>query len=367
MNKLNHNFSLKLPNRFDSNVIDAAKGILILLVILGHSSNFWTPEPFTTFSIKFFHVACFLLFPFIYDIKKIDGLFLKDRFARYYIPFVTFLIGYSILYFIVFKQTSDLPHWLIDIGKSLIFGTAPILDAASGLRALWFLPALLSLVLLSSYLIGNLKINISLMLVMSFFIHLSIGLIPLNILSYLPLGLANALYLLFLGVFIRYITHYYKKILEKISPLFLILMIVGIMLSYYFDTLIKFPVMALPTITNIHALLIHDLIIISAFLFLITTPLFKNSNFLQWCGKNSLILYLSHLLFLAIAMQFFINKFNNSIVTIQTGLIVSFIFITAFAGGSACVFILNKSKFLTTFITPRTWNEWSSLFIRKKL
>lgn len=367
MIRLNKSYSLILNERFDENVIDAAKGVLILFVILGHSTNFWTPEPFITFSIKFFHVACFLLFPFIYDIRKIDTLFLKDRFARYYIPFIIFLAAYSILYFIAFKQMSDLPQWFMDVGQSLIFGTAPILDNASGLRALWFLPALMSLVLLCAFLIGNFKTHIGLLLIVTLFIHITVGLVPIGIATYLPLGLINALYLLFIGLFIRYIVDAHKKILEKISPLFALMAIAGIAMAYYFETLIKFPVMALPDITNIPALLIHDLIIVSVFLFLITTPVFKNLHFLKWCGKNSLILYLSHLFFLAVAMQFFTRAFNNDIVNAQTGLIVTFIFITAFAGGTACVFILNQSKFLTTFITPRTWSEWKSLFIGKKL
>jgi len=363
---LNKTFLQTLPNRFDHNVIDAAKGILILFVILGHSTNFWTPEPFATFSIKFFHVACFLLFPFIYDIKKIDEAFLKDRFARYYIPFAVFLLGYSILYFIAFKGISDFPQWIGDVGKAFIFGTATTLDAASGLRALWFLPALMSVVLLCTFLIGNLKIHIGLLLLITLAVHITVGLIPLDIATYMPLGLVNALYLLFLGFFIRYVTNHYKEKLEKISLVFLALTIISIALAYHFNTLIKFPIMALPDFTTPIALLIHGVIIISAFLFLITTPLFKNNLFLKWCGRNSLILYLTHLFFLAVAIQFFNSVFDNSAVTLQTTLIVAFIFITAFAGGTACVFILNHSKFLSTLVMPRNWNEWTSLF-RKKL
>lgn len=365
MKHLNKPFLQTLPERFDRNVIDAAKGILILFVILGHSTNFWTPEPFITFSIKFFHVACFLLFPFIYDIKKINGIFLKDRFARYYIPFTLFLIGYSILYFIALKHMNNPLEWLMDLGKAFLFGTAPLLDEASGLRALWFLPALMSLVLLCTFLIGNLKISIFFILAFTFILHITVGLIPMPIATYFPLGLVNSLYLLFLGFLIRFLTIEYKSILEKISPAFFILAIGGIFAAYHFDTLIKFPVMALPNITSPLALIIHGAIILSVFLFLITTPCFKKSKFLKWCGQNSLILYLSHLLFLAICMQYFTNTFANDAVTLQSTLIVASIFISAFAGGSACVFILNQSQFLTTLITPRSWDQWISLFRKK--
>ena len=94
----------------------------------------------------------------------------------------------------------------------------------------------------------------------------------------------------------------------------------------YWNTLIKFPVMALPSIHNIQALIIHDVIIVSMFMFLITTPLFKSINFLKWCGEHSLTLYLTHLLFLAASMQIAIAHFDVDQVTGLSMLVVLGIF-----------------------------------------
>lgn len=362
----NNKFPLTLPERFDNNIIDAAKGILILLVIFGHASNFWTPEPFITFSIKFFHVACFLLFPFIYDMKPLTLPFIRDRFVRYYVPFGIFLLGYSILYFIAFGDILQMTQWSFDVMQAFFFGTAMFLDEASGLRALWFLPVLLSLTFISYFLIGNLKIHIIGLLMMSLLLHVTVGILPVDIAAYIPFGIVNAFYLLFLGLVVRWIVSFLKPVLDRLALVFLGLSILGVFLSFHFDTLIKFPVMALPDMHQPLGLVIHGLIIVSMFLFLITNKFLQRFTFLKWCGQNSLILYLAHLLFLAVSMQYTTKYFETDHVDIQSFLIVCFIFIFSFFGGTSIVFIIKKYDFLASFITPRTWEHWASTF-RKKI
>ncbi len=354
---LKSNFPLTLPTRFDTNTVNAAKGVLILFVILGHASNFWTPEPFLTFSIKYFHVACFLLFPFIYDIRKFDVAFIKNAFARYYIPFAVFLIGYSVLYYIY--AAPDLQNWGRAIGESLIFGNKPMLDASSGLRALWFMPVLISIVVINALLIGRFKMPLWALLVIGFCLHISVGAIPEPLKYYFPLGFVNAAYLVFIGFSIRYLCMAKSmEYLQKNSHVFLLMFMAGIFFSHYFDTLIKFPVIFLPDYTDIKSIIIHDTIIISAFMFLMTSPLFKTSNFLKWCGKNSLTLYLTHLLFLAISMTIAIKYFDVSNVDFLSAFIVLSIFIFALGGGAICVIILNKLPKLKDTIMPPSWDEW---------
>jgi len=350
---------LKLPERFDNDRIDAAKGVLILLVIFGHASNFWTPEPFATFSIKFFHVACFLLLPFIYDVRAMNMTFFKDHMARYYVPFVMFLIGYSLLYLLFIRGVEDALPWLVDVGKALLFGNAPMLDEASGLRALWFMPALVSVVCLNALFVGTLKKPVWVLMICGLCLHLVVGAFEAPLKYYFPFGLLSALYLLWLGFVIRFIcTNVSKATLQKLSPLFLITALCGILCAGYFGTLIKFPVIALPDYSMLHAVLIHDVIIVSTFLFLITTPIFKSFRVLKWCGQNSLILYLSHLLFLAGGMQIVTRLFDTSSVTYETSVVVMWIFVMALSGGVACAMILNKFERLQHWITPRCWADW---------
>ena len=359
MTRLSVPLPLKLPQRFDAQTVEAAKGILILLVIFGHASNFWTPEPFVTFSIKFFHVACFLLFPFIYDVRKPDLTYCRDRFIRYYVPFAVFLLAYSALYLLVIRGFDDIGSWIKDVGLALTVGNAPMLDNASGLRALWFLPMLLMVVFLNAFVVGTQKFRLWFLLVMGFVLHAFVGIIDLSTKFYLPFGLIGAIYLLWLGIVIRAICSYIsQEKLKKFSYGFLILSLAGIYMAYLNGSLIKFPVLVFPSILTLTDLIIHDIIIVSMFLFLITSSLFKNIQPLKWLGQNSLILYLSHLLFLALSMKIAIKIFDVSVVSFQTTLIVFGIFIFSLTGSVISTIILNKLPFFKGIIMPRDWNGW---------
>ncbi len=362
---LKNSFPVKLKEHFDYDIVEAAKGILILLVILGHASNFLSPEPFATFSIKYFHVACFLLLPFIYDIKIFNMDFIKTAFVRYYIPFIFFLFGYAALYFIYAQP--DVDSWLTGLWQAMIFGNAPMLDASTGLRALWFMPVFIALISMIALFMGRIKTPIWALLIISFIVHITIGLVEEPAKYLFPLGLANALYLLFIGIAIRlFCTLKSKDYLTRNSHVFLLMFIMGIFLSYHFNTLIKFPVIALPDYTNFQSIIIHDLIIISAFLFLITTKLFRNFSFLKWCGKNSLSLYFTHLAFLALANTVALKLFDPTILSLKTISIVAGIFLFSLIGGVICCFIINKTPFLKNTIMPRSWNEWTPIKILNK-
>jgi len=132
-------------------------------------------------------------------------------------------------------------------------------------------------------------------------------------------------------------------------------------MSGYFDTLIKFPVMALPHIFDLKALFIHDLIIVSMFLFLITTPLFRPFHSLKWCGKNSLSLYLTHLLFMAVCMHTTTQILNVRVVNFENIAAVFFIFMTSLLGGVLCAMTINNWTVLKALIMPRTWGEWTPI------
>ena len=355
---LHNPLPLKLPERFDNDTVDAAKGVLILLVIFGHACNFWTPEPFITFSIKFFHVACFLLLPFIYDTRALNFTYLKDCFARYYIPFAAFLILYAVI-FSVYQGNFNIGEWFTHLGKALAFGNAPMLDNSAGLRALWFMPALISVVLLNGLIIGRLQLPLWVLLPIGFALNASAGLVEDPTKYLLPFGFLSACYLLGLGIIIRTLcTAVPKSILQKFSLVFLGIAVSGIMAANHFDTIIKFPVIFLPDYTDIKALIIHDFIIVGMFMFLITTPIFKHIKILKWCGQNSLTLYLTHLLFLAASMTVALKYFDPSQVNLTSFSIVLTIFFSALLGGIFSSTLLNKMPILKNNIMPKSWTEW---------
>ena len=345
----------RLPRRIASEKIDAAKGMLILLLLLGHASNFWTPEPYPTFSIKFFHVACFLLLPFIYDTKPLNLNFLRNRLVRYYIPFCAATLTYGILYSFAISHEFS----LLTITKALLIGNAPQLDNATGLRALWFMPALITIIALSALLIGRLRIPLITLVPLTFLVHISVGLIPEPLKFQIPFGLISALYLFGLGLIIRIIyTHINHALLEKTAPLALIIAIAAIIVTSTTGSIIKFPVIHLPDLTNPSAILLHDIIILGMFIALISNKYLQRSNTLQWIGQNSLTIYLSHLLFLGGTMIAFKPLINASKITPASTLTVAAIFTITLSGSILCTRIINACPNLKSWIMPKDWKTW---------
>lgn len=359
----------KLNDPFDSNKIDAAKGILILLIILGHASNFWNPEPYITFSLKFFHVAAFLLLPFIYDTQPITLHYMKERLARYYIPFAFFTIIYGIGYLIVFRGAGDIAAWLYDLAAALTNANAPALDTATGLRALWFIPTLISITTLNAALIGRLKIPILILLPAAIALHIAASMTSDTLKFQIPFGLTIAAYLLPLGIIIRTIAaHTKQNSLEKAAPIFAVITILSITAAYYAASIIKFPIIHLPAPSNPIGMMIHPVIIIASFLFLTTTPWFKNIAPLKWLGQNSLTLYLTHLPFLAITSILLEKMVAHDTITIASSIAAAAIFAVALTGSILCALTLNKYKKLKSLIMPRNWQDWppAQIFTARK-
>lgn len=347
-------FHKTLRNPVESAISDSAKGLLVLFVIFGHASNFYTVEPYPFFALKFFHVACFLLFPFIYTWHDFTLSLAANRFVRYYVPFAVFVIFYAFLNLIIFRGgASGFSDWAFDVLKALTLANGAQLDAASGFKALWFLPVYISLVFLLLALPKNYWL-----LIVAVMAHASAGLVPEPFKHDIPMGLVIALYLVFPGLLIRlYMQRTDAQKRRAHSVMFLIFFMALLNVSYIRETHIKFPVLDLPSIGEPLSLLVHGGIILSAFLFLTTTPLLKKLRALLWCGENSLTLYLTHLPFLA-AGVIAAEKLLPARTFPFESLAVIAVFLFSFSGAACCVFILERTPLLKRFLMPRDIHDW---------
>jgi fucose 4-O-acetylase-like acetyltransferase len=336
--------------RIDKDIINAAKGILILLLVFGHASNVWTPEPFASFSIKFFHVACFLLLPFIYEIKPLTWQYARDRAARYYIPFAIFTILYAALYSVTITHTISLSALL----KALIIGNAAQLDIATGLRALWFIPTYITILALT-HLIPRIRTQILLPIALAGHCAAILLANTETLKHWLPFGFVNALYLFPIGL-ILHIMHLKYDLFKRHAPAFLFLTIAGITAAYLEKSSIKFPIIHLPDFTPLIAL--HPIIIIAAFMFLTTTDWFKKIGSLKWIGQNSLIIYITHLPFMA-ACNMIAQKFiDPAQINTASSIAVFATFAISLSGGIACAMIINRWEILRSLIAPKNWQDW---------
>lgn len=132
----------------------AAKGLWVLLVAVGHVEPFWRIDERPFAWLYQFHVASFLLLPFLRDEGPLTPARWLDRVIRYYVP----LLPVAALTFGLFgllPGASDPAARAVDLGLGLVFGHASWWDAACGFQYLWFLPTLLGLTALRQ-LVGRL-------------------------------------------------------------------------------------------------------------------------------------------------------------------------------------------------------------------
>lgn len=138
------------PAEHDRNRIDVVKGILILAVIVGHNEAITYNAPWVRQLLYYFHVQCFFLLSSFLDTKPFDLRWLRDRAVRYVVPYAWFLGLCSIAYVALRAGTGDLAAAALAFGRALALSNGPTIYAATGMRYLWFMPALLSFALIKA-------------------------------------------------------------------------------------------------------------------------------------------------------------------------------------------------------------------------
>lgn len=130
--------------------LDGIKGLLILFVAFGHMHAVQLNARPVYDLIYIFHVAGFLILPFLLPSPVLSGSFLAKRFVRYAVPFFWFFTLCTVLFYLVFLRHKGVT--LPEIGQSYLIGlltaSTHTLDDASGLKLFWFLPALFTLTVL---------------------------------------------------------------------------------------------------------------------------------------------------------------------------------------------------------------------------
>lgn len=346
-------------HRFSEERTDAGKGFLILLVVYGHAANFTVSEPYFSHVNKMFHVACFLLLPFIYDIRPLNFECLRSRISRYFIPFAFFVVFYGVVNFFTFYDQGGFAGWLSRFPEAIFIANAPQLNDFTELEALWFIPNLISLVCLICLVFGTLKLSYPAIAGAALLGHLSIGALPEDIKFLIPYGLCNSIFLFFIGCCIRIITlRFTHHDLCRWSLMYLVVSVACATAGYFAGFKIKYPTITLMDYSEVLLLVLYDLFLISTFLFIFTNDVFKKIMILKWLGQNSLVIYLLHLPFLGVGILFFTNWVGN-IESFYNGFPVIFlIFALSLCGGSILAYCLSKMPTLKNIVFPADLDSW---------
>ncbi len=129
---------LKKERNIDKNVSSKIKGVLILLIILGHNSVLTQSKPEIISYLYSFHVILFFILPWFYinsnkptlrkSIKRCVKLY-----SYYTLFFIIQVIGYNLL----IESNFD----LINCIRAFVVGGHYTLKAVTGYQYLWFMPA----------------------------------------------------------------------------------------------------------------------------------------------------------------------------------------------------------------------------------
>ena len=183
------------------------KGILIFLIVLGHNMVFTLSlEKWGVMSYLYtFHIQIFFLLPFLYGARPLGMARFRLYFVRFYWPYlllaVLLAIGYGVCH------GFSLWTWQ-NWGRLLFICDADSLRSMCGLSMLWFLPAMMSTLIMRDWYYAGSRLTKCLLLTSSAFINVLL-LFPQCeygcICVWLPFEVASACAFLLPGVIMRWV------------------------------------------------------------------------------------------------------------------------------------------------------------------
>ncbi len=202
------NTSISLLSKRESSII---KGMLILLIILGHNGILMGKAPgltVTSFNnyLYSFHVYCFLFLPFLYNIPLFTKERIKKNFIHLYKPYTA-----AFLLLLLISLFSSPKTNLVGIIWAYISGSEPLLKTNIGASFIWFLPTMFSLLLMRDFFMkkGKKLTGITLLSFIILSLYSVFNIIPYNATNYFILGMFTAIRYLGMAILLRFLTEKY--------------------------------------------------------------------------------------------------------------------------------------------------------------
>lgn len=282
------------------------KGLLILLIVLGHTSllckygagendfyawRHWLYE---------FHVRAFFILPFLYGCKQMGAkeLFTETRktFVRLFVPYI-WIVGVCVIIQLLLGNP-------VDYGKAIwafIVGSQGMLHEYIGFHFLWFLPTMFAVILIRNvyYSIPTVgKCIIAVMMLGVYLIDLE------SIASYIPFNLINALKYAAPGILVRCISVSFPYVCMKWGCAFVFVLSSTVFFTCSGILLNGWPV----------AYMVLSMILPLSFGCLTYAfQKYANIGILKFIGRYSLQVYLFHVIVYNVLLHFSCSFFSPGI------------------------------------------------------
>jgi len=272
---------------------DVVKGALILLVMFDH--NEYAHQLFPLFLTGFaFHVLGFLALPFLRPSVSLSWDYVEKTLIRYYYPFFLIALAMGIVTMLTVSGFS------VESLKRLLLafysGNNESLKTATQMALLWFLPSLISVLLLRAF-IDSLSLGGRIFLLGGVTgAHLFVGPLAESIRDYLPLGFLPAVYSLPLCYLLAFFNRQCNDRLTSLQGALLAsvicLAVKCLQMKLGLSQELGFALVS--DYSNLTALVVNDLESITGALMLFQLSRLRLLDFLGWFGAQTLPTYLIH-------------------------------------------------------------------------
>ncbi|MDD6482274.1 MAG: acyltransferase family protein [Lachnospiraceae bacterium] len=323
----------------------AIKGVLILLVVLGHNSllcNEWNGSvPVERYFywrwLYTFHVYCFFILPFIYNRKPYTKGNIIKYAVRLLYPYLWICALCAIIN--VYVLRNPFAGWY-ELLRAVLYGSELLLDNTIGFNFPWFLPAMFSLLLLKDVYYSNGKIVRVILVgigIVLWFIVLHGDMKFSTLGTFMPLSIVSAFRVFPICLLTVWLA-------ERISFSFISCCLTAI--GFLF---LSFLLCVAQTCNaQLWKMIFYFVMPIAAFLFLLQICDFlSKSVLLIRLGRNSLQIYLYHVIIFN-ALLLFVKQFHFT-PTVIWGLVVYCM--TLFFAEIMAKFI-NSNKFFKNVLYP---------------
>jgi fucose 4-O-acetylase-like acetyltransferase len=322
---------------------DAIKGILILLIILGHN-HYLAPkrEPLFNF-LYLFHVICFFILPFFYNkLKELSFNNIRDIIVRCYIPYFFFFILCTFIYVL-----TSYDNEIFDFGKvcsslyAFFNGSEVLLKENAGFNFVWFLPAFCSFSILKiCFDHSNKTVKLIIVLVSCVLVFYK-EFTKDYLFPYIPFAIVQGFYFFAFG----FVTWF---LVNKIPYIKYVGAVVFIVFSFIFSfegetEHIKVLFFIFPTIAFMLLLSLKKLIVYIPFL--------------QQLGRLIFPVYLVHVIIYNVLEKILSYSILNAVITYVLTILLSVV---------AALF-MTKISFIQKLVLPKGYSDFKSLFVKKTI